>query len=134
MLNVKTKTFLPSLGKDAQELFSITVEDSASDLHITVGQPPILRVAGQLIPLSKKPVVTKEFAEQFAFSLLTDDQKAKLIEEKEIDLSYSLGDKARFRGNIFYTMGTLSVALRLIPQTILTPEELNLPSVLHQLT
>ncbi len=119
--------------KEIQELLSITIEEKASDLHISVGQPPLLRIAGELVPLSKKAEASKEFTQEFAFALLTEDQRLKLEEEKEIDFSYNLEEReARFRGNIFYTMGTLSIALRLIPQEILTIEELNLPQVLHQ--
>lgn len=119
--------------KEIQELMVITIEEKASDLHLSVGQPPLLRIAGDLVPLSKKPAVTKQLTEEFALALLDEDQQAKLREDKEIDFSYNLDEQdARFRGNIFYTMGNLSIALRFIPKDILTIEELNLPQVLHQ--
>ncbi|MCH7496078.1 MAG: PilT/PilU family type 4a pilus ATPase, partial [Candidatus Marinimicrobia bacterium] len=123
------------LHKEIQELLSIKIEEKASDLHISVGQPPILRIAGALVPLNKKPSATRELTEEFVAALLTEEQQVRLKEDKEIDFSYQLEEQeARFRGNIFYTMGTLSIALRLIPENVLTIEELHLPNVLHQFT
>jgi len=120
-------------AKEIQELLSITIEEKASDLHLSQGKPPLLRIAGDLVPLSKKPPVTEQLTEEFVHELLSEDQRLKLQEEKEIDFSYSVEERgARFRGNIFYAMGSLSIALRLIPEKILTIEELNLPQVLHQ--
>lgn len=121
------------LHKEIQELLSITIEEKASDLHLSVGQPPILRIAGALVFLSKKAPTTRELTEEFASALLSEEQMARLREDKEIDFSYHLKEQeARFRGNIFYTMGTLSIALRFIPEKVLTIEELNLPPVLRQ--
>ena len=121
--------------KEIQELLDITIGEKASDLHLSVGQPPILRIAGRLVPLSKKPQVSAQFNEEFAQTLLTEEQREKLSQDREIDFSYNLEERGvRFRGNIFYTMGNLSIALRFIPEGILTLEELNLPSVLHQFT
>ena len=132
---MKFKNPPSSLHKEIQELLSITIEEKASDLHISVGQPPILRIAGALVPLSKKPPATRQLIEEFVAALLTEEQQARLKEDKEIDFSYNLEEqKARFRGNIFYAMGDLSIALRLIPENILTIEELHLPNVLHQFT
>jgi len=119
-------------SKEMTELLEITVAEKASDLHLTVGQPPILRINGQLVPLSKRASVTGALMEQMTFSLLNEAQKEKLLSEQELDFSYNIEDRARFRGNVFYTMGQLSIALRLIPQKIQTIEELNLPSAIHQ--
>ncbi len=117
------------------ELLNITIEERASDLHLSVGLPPILRIAGELVPLSKKPPVTGELVEDAVLTLLGEEQRLRLQTEKEIDFSYYLEQQgARFRGNIFYTMGNLSIALRFIPDQILTIEELNLPPILHQFT
>ena len=121
--------------KEIQELLNITIEEKASDLHLSVGQPPVLRVAGELVFLGKKAPVTAQLTEGCAAVLLSEEQRVKLQEDKEIDFSYNLeGRSARFRGNIFYTMGSLSVALRFIPQEVLPIEALNLPLVLHQFT
>lgn len=121
--------------REIRELLVISVQEKASDLHLSVGQPPLLRIAGELVPLSKKPPLTAQFIEEFAAALLTQEQRARLHQDREIDFSYNLEEhKARFRGNIFYAMGNLGIALRFIPKTIRTIEELNLPSVLHQFT
>ena len=121
------------MKKEIQELLSITIQEKASDLHLSIGNPPLLRIAGDLVPLGKKPPVTAQLTEEFVLALLTEDQQLKLRQEKEIDFSYNLEERgARFRGNIFYTMGFLSIALRFIPEKILGIEELNLPQILHQ--
>lgn len=123
------------MRSDIQELLNITIEEKASDLHLSVGQPPLLRVAGELVPLIKKPKVTTQFTEEVTFAFLGEEQCSRLRQDKEIDFSYNLEERGvRFRGNIFYAMGNLSVVLRLIPEKILTIEELNLPPVLHKFT
>ena len=124
----------PMLAKNRElnELLDITIEEQASDLHLSVGQPPILRIAGDLVPLSKKAPLGREILEAYVFALLTDAQKVRLQEQKELDFSYTLEDRARFRGNAFYALGSLSLALRLIPHEIRGVEQLNLPSILHQ--
>jgi twitching motility protein PilT len=118
--------------EEMKELLDLTMKEKASDLHLAVGQPPILRVAGALMPLTKKAPLRREKIEELALSLLSAEQKEKFFKEKGIDFSYELGEEARFRGNIFYEMGNMSAALRLVPQEILTIEELGLPTVLHQ--
>jgi len=117
-----------------QELLQITIQERASDLHLSVGQPPTLRVDGKLVPLAKRAPLTKEAMQELAASLLNEDQRAKLVEGREIDFSYMVEQGARFRGNAFFELGGLSIALRLIPNKIQTIDDLNLPSVLHQFT
>lgn len=112
------------------ELLELTVKEQASDLHLSVGHPPILRVAGRLVPLVKKRPLTPETAKELAYSILSQEQQERLEQEKEVDFSYSLQEKGRFRVNVFHQQGSLSVALRLIPRQIKTLEELNLPPVL----
>jgi twitching motility protein PilT len=119
-------------NKQVQELLQITVQESASDLHLSAGQPPILRIAGNLVPLGKKAPLKKEEIEAMALSLLNELQRAKLAKDLEIDFSYTMETTARFRGNIFYTMGAISVALRAVPHEVKTLDELNLPPILHQ--
>ena len=116
------------------ELLLTTARQNASDLHLAVGRHPTLRIDGVLIPLQKESLLTPEVAENLIFNLLTPEQKEKVLKEKEIDLSYSFEDKARFRINIFYQRGYLAAALRLIPAQIRTLEELNLPPILHDFT
>jgi len=116
------------------DLLLTTARQNASDLHLAVGRHPTLRIDGVLIPLQKEPILIPEMAENLIFNLLTPEQKEKFLKEKEIDLSYSFEDKARFRVNIFYQRGYTAAALRLIPAQIRTVEELNLPPILHDFT
>ncbi len=116
------------------ELLLTTARQNASDLHLAVGRHPTLRIDGILIPLQKEELLTPEITENLIFNLLTPEQKEKFLREKEIDLSYSFEDKARFRINIFYQRGYVAAALRLIPAQIRTIEELNLPPILHDFT
>lgn len=117
-----------------KELLQITVKQQASDLHISVGHPPVLRIAGRLFPLVKMKRLSPLDSQGLAFALMTDEQKQRFLERKEIDFSYNFEDKARFRVNIFFQRGNVSCALRLIPAKIPTIEELNLPPILHKFT
>jgi twitching motility protein PilT len=114
-----------------KELLAETVAQKASDLHISVGHPPILRIAGRLIPLVKRKIVSPEESEGLANALMTEDQKQRFSANKDIDFSFSFGEEARFRINIFIQKGNIACALRSIPFDISTIEELNLPPVLH---
>ena len=114
-----------------KKLLEITIKEQASDLHLSVGYPPVLRIADQLIPLLKEKKLTPEDSQNLAFCLMTDEQRQRFEREKEIDFSYNFDEKARFRINIFFQRGYISSALRLIPSKIRTIEELNLPPVLH---
>jgi twitching motility protein PilT len=115
------------------ELLLATAKQSASDLHIAVGRRPTLRIDGVLVPLQKEAITTPEIAEGILGALMTDDQKQRLIQQKQVDFAYSLEDKARFRVNVYYQRGYLAAALRLVPARIKTIEELNLPPLLHDL-
>ncbi|OHB22767.1 MAG: type IV pili twitching motility protein PilT [Parcubacteria group bacterium RIFCSPLOWO2_01_FULL_48_18] len=117
-----------------KELLMITARQNASDLHISVGRRPTLRIDGILVPLQKEAIVTPEIAEGLAFALIGEEQKQQLLRYKELDFSYTLEDKARFRVNTFYQRGYLSVALRLIPMRIRTIEDLRLPPILYDFT
>ena len=119
-------------GNNLKELLNITITQKASDLHISVGHPPILRIAGRLVSLVKNPSFTAEDTKNFAFELLSETQREKFLKDKEIDFSYNFENKARFRINIFFQRGYISCALRLIPSKIKNIEELNLPAILHE--
>lgn len=112
-------------------LLELTIKTQASDLHISVGHPPVLRIAAQLVPLVKMDKLTALDSQGLAFALMSDEQKQRFLNKKEIDFSYNFEQKARFRVNIFFQRGDIAVALRLIPVSIPTIEELNLPSILH---
>ena len=118
--------------KQLEELLSLTVKEQASDLHLSVGHPPILRIADRLVPLLKKPNLSPEDTRGLAEDLMTQEQFQRFLQEKEIDFSYSFQERARFRVNVFFQRGGVSCSLRLIPAKIRTIEELNLPSIIHQ--
>src|SRR5512138_465879 len=108
------------------------VEKGASDLHVTTGSPPQLRIDGHLVPL-KTPPLTPVETKQLCYSILTDAQKHKFEEENELDLSFGVKGLSRFRGNVFIQRGAVAGVFRVIPYKILTFEELNLPPVVAEL-
>ncbi len=108
------------------------VEKAASDLHITTGSPPQLRIDGQLVPLKTAPLTPVE-TKQICYSILTDSQKHKFEEENELDLSFGVKGLSRFRANIFMQRGAVAGAFRSIPFKILTFQELGLPAVVIDL-
>lgn len=113
-----------------QDYLETIVKKEASDLHLVVGSPSMMRIDGQLIPLSSAPL-TPEDTESLIHELLSPEQKEMLSVNKELDFSFALGEVARFRVNAYYQKGYLSGALRLIPTYIKTLEELSLPSICH---
>ena len=115
-----------------KELLELTVKEAASDLHLSVGHTPVLRIAGRLVPLLKKPKLSPEDTRGLAEALMTQEQLQRFLQEKEVDFSYSFQERARFRANVFFQRGGVSCSLRLIPAKIRTIEELNLPSIIHQ--
>jgi len=113
-------------------LMELCAKHNASDLHLIVGRKPVLRIDGNLIPISREEILTPETTKNLVFSILDEEQKQKFLRYKDLDFSYSLEDKARFRIAIYFQRGFVSGSFRLIPSRIRTIEELNLPSVLHQ--
>ncbi len=114
-----------------QDLLQKTVSAKASDLHLTVGSPPTLRIVGKLSPVPGTSELDSKQVETLIFSLLSADQKKRLRDEREIDFSFSFADVARFRVNAFHQKGYLAISLRRIPYKIPTIEELNLPKILY---
>lgn len=117
-----------------KKLLNTVVKEEASDLDISVGHAPNIRITGQLVPLSQESAITPKDSEGIALALLSEAQHKKFVEQKEIDFSYQHEDKGRFRVNIFFQRGSISLALRFIPSVIRTIEELNLPPILHDFT
>jgi len=115
-----------------QQLLKAMIEKGASDLHITTGSPPQLRIDGQLVPL-KMPPLTPVETKNLCYSILTDAQKHHFEEENELDLSFGVKNLSRFRANIFMQRGAVSGAFRTIPFKILSLEELGLPAVVEDL-
>jgi twitching motility protein PilT len=118
-------------GSYLNQLLTLAVEEQASDLHITAEHPPVLRIERKLIPLVKVQKLTPQDTEQIAFLLMNEDQRNRFLIEKEIDFSYGFGGKSRFRINTFYQKGTVSIALRLVPERIKSVDELQLPPQIH---
>src|ERR1700760_1399755 len=110
-------------------LLEEVVKKKASDLHLQVGLPPMLRIDGALIPVNEAEPLTEATLEQLVFAILDDDQKQILLKDKEFDFSFAFGDLGRFRVNAFHERGNMAAALRLIPSDILTIEQLGLPQI-----
>jgi len=108
------------------------IERGASDLHITTGSSPQLRIDGSLAPLDL-PSLTPAEAKRLCYSVLTESQKHRFEEENELDLSFGVKDLSRFRANIFMQRGSVAGAFRSIPFKVFTFEELGLPQVVHDI-
>lgn len=110
--------------------------DEASDIHLSVGAPPIIRVNGKLIRLNEDKLSTTDL-EKFVFEILTKEQRAKLSNEKSqgaIDIAYSISHIGRFRINVYVQRGTYAIAIRVVALTIPTMEELGLPLAIKDLS
>ena len=124
-----TPTSLPTSIK-IETLLEECIRRGASDLHIQVGLPPILRIDGSLTPIPNTPALTSEMVEKLVFSTLDSMQREVLSKDKEFDYSFSFGEIARFRVNAFNEKGNLAAAFRLIPTKMPTIEELGMPQVI----
>ena len=120
--------------KELEDLVLTVIHEGASDLHLVVGRHPTIRVAGELVPLGKKPPLQPEDTLGLMKELLDDQSYKMFIETKEMDFSFSFGKEARFRGNGFFQKGTVACALRLIPKKVKTLQELGLPPILETFT
>lgn len=119
-------------GLRIELLLEEVVKKKASDLHLQVGLPPMLRVDGALMPVTAADPLTEATIEQLVFAILDEDQKQILLKDKEFDFSFAFGDLGRFRVNAFHERGNLAAALRLIPTSILTIEQLGLPNIVNK--
>lgn len=120
--------------EELNDLLFTTLKENASDLHLSVGRYPTLRVDGSLLPLTQKPILNGEMIEKIATSFITPEQKEMFFRERELDLAYDFKGKARFRVNMYFHQGTIAIALRLITAKVRTIDELGLPSILHRFT
>jgi twitching motility protein PilT len=114
------------------QLLKAMIEKGASDLHLTTGTPPQLRIDGKLHAL-KMPPLSPQDTKQLCYSVLTDAQKHRFEESSELDLSFSVQRLSRFRGNVFVQRGNVAGAFRAVPFKILTFEELGLPPIVADL-
>jgi len=117
-----------------QEILDFVIKQGGSDLHIFAGGAPMIRVAGELIQVTKYPAFTKEDTETVLRIITPPERWDSFMEKQFIDLSYTHKDSARFRVNGYRVQGTIAIALRLIPHVIRTFSELNLPPALESFT
>lgn len=120
--------------KQLKKLLDIAIKKGASDIHISVGHPPVLRITRNLIDLKGEAIIIPQDSRGLAFNLMNENQQEKFLREKEIDFGYKFEDKGRFRINVYFEQGNVTIALRIISPKIKTIEELNLPLILHELT
>ena len=111
------------------QLLKAMVEKGASDMHITAGAPPLLRIDGEVIPL-KLPPLTPVDTKHLSYSIMTEEQKIAFEKDSELDLSFGVKNLSRFRGNVFLQRGAVAAAIRTIPFKILSYDELGLPQVI----
>lgn len=134
-----TPTFSVSNASDLQittengdltiyQMLEMVAQRNASDLHLVVGYPAMLRVDGDLVPISQK-IVTPEIAKNLIYEVLPDDKKEQLEVNREVDLAYGYEGVGRFRINAYFQRGYLSAAFRLIPTRIRTLDELKMPAI-----
>jgi len=113
-----------------KKYLNVVVHEGASDLHMSVGSRPTLRVTGSLVPMLKEDVLTDADTAGFLQLMINKELYNRFLETQECDFAYQTEDGSRFRGNAFFQRGSISIALRLIPKKIRTTTELNLPDVL----
>ena len=120
------------LKVNLHQLLKAMIEKGASDMHITTGSPPLLRIDGQIVPLKLPPLGPVE-TKQLCYSILTEEQKIQFEKTSELDLSFGVKSLSRFRANVYMQRGAVAGAFRTIPFKILTFEELGLPQVVADL-
>src|SRR4051794_17536302 len=111
------------------EILKATVAKGGSDLHLVIGQPPMLRVDGDLQAMKEFPVLSAEESRKLIFSLLSDIQRARFDKEGELDFSMDAAGVSRFRANILLEKKGVEAVFRVISRKIPTAEELHLPQV-----
>lgn len=121
-------------ARELEDIIDIVINENGSDIHLSVGTHPTIRVSGSLIPLIKKPVLSGADVTEFIKVLLNPIQFAEFTTKKEVDFSYEYHNGIRFRGNGFYQRGGISLALRHIPNVIRSTAELGLPPILDSFT
>ncbi len=116
---------------DFAELLMEVLHRRASDLHVTAGQHPVIRVRGRLVQLEDYPVLTTVATREVIYSILTNDQRQRLETDWQLDFAYAIPGVARFRVNAYVQRQAISAAFRLIPQELPSIDDLGLPAVLH---
>jgi twitching motility protein PilT len=127
-MEASTKNF------DFAEVLTRMVEERASDVHLSPGFPPAIRVRGRIQPLREYGELSPQQTRDLVYTLLNDDQRKRFESQKQLDLGYAVPGVSRFRVNCFFQRGAISAAFRRIPHEIPTLDELNLPPILADLT
>ncbi|MGB3099257.1 MAG: type IV pili twitching motility protein PilT, partial [Solirubrobacterales bacterium] len=116
---------------DFAEVLTRMVEVRASDVHLTPGFAPALRVRGRITPMDDYPPLSPQQTRDVVYAILNNDQRKRFENEQQLDFAYSIPDVARFRVNCYFQRGAVSAAFRHVPQEIKTVAELQLPAVLE---
>ena len=122
------------MNLDFADVLLQVLDRRASDLHITAGAKPTVRVRGRLTPLDEFPVLTPTDTREIVYSILANDQRQRLETDWQVDLAYTIPSRARFRVNAYFQRSAIGAAFRLIPSEILSIEKLGLPPIVHELT
>jgi twitching motility protein PilT len=122
------------MSLDFAAVLTKMVEVRASDVHLTPGFPPAVRVRGRITPIDDYPPLSPQETREIVYSILNDSQRKQFENQQQLDFAYAIPGVARFRVNCFFQRGAISAAFRLIPAEILSLESLGLPSVLEEFT
>lgn len=116
-----------------QDIFQRAFAKGASDVHIAVGSQPLMRISGELVPMSDYPVLTAAVAEELCFSVLSSEQKNEFMTQRELDFSYELAGQCRFRVNLHWERDHVGLVARIVSNRIPTIQDLYFPSVVFDL-
>ena len=119
---------------DFSEILMEVIRQKASDLHLTSGSPPMLRKRGQLVPIEGLMKLTPTDTREIVYSILANDQRQRLETDWQVDLAYTIPNRARFRVNAYFQRSAIGAAFRLIPSEIVGIDKLGLPPIVHELT
>ena len=133
MTNPAAAKAAPTSGVNLRQLLEEMIERDASDLHITAGERPKLRIDGEITNSNSEHVLTPKDTLQVAYSVLTENQKKRFETEDELDFSFGIQNLARFRGNVFKQRGCVAMVIRMIPFNVKTFADLGLPPVIAKL-
>src|SRR5690349_494812 len=128
------ETTEPTRSFDFAEVLTRMTEERASDVHLSPGFPPAMRIRGRITQLAEYGPLSSQETRDTVYSLLNDDQRKRFESHKQLDLAYAVPGVARFRVNCFFQRGAISAAFRRIPHEIPKLEDLGLPAVLEEFT
>ncbi|MEA3463629.1 MAG: PilT/PilU family type 4a pilus ATPase [Patescibacteria group bacterium] len=116
-----------------KNFFKTALNSNASDIHLVVGLPPVLRIDGKLVNIEKSKAITNHDLEQMVFSIITEKQKQKLVTTRELDFGFESDDKSRFRVNLHYEKNNIGLVARVINEKIPALEDINMPEMTNDL-